>query len=174
MNLKKRLLSLVIILLLVLTGCSDSGTAKVDTGKQTYIEFDSADNDVNSVNFEKIAENEYLEFSINPDTTDIQITDKKTGYIWKSASEYENGTQGKVLELTFLNSSGRIRQPSSSYTSRDIACSGSSHFLQPPPTRPQVSESTRFSRSNFPLQVMIQLDPRWAGILGFGALGSLL
>ena len=105
---KKRLLCLVIILLLVLTGCSDSDTAKVDNSKQTYIEFDSAKNDVNATNMNKVAENEYLTLSINPDTTDIEIVNKKTGYVWKSASDYESGTTGKVLELTFLNPSGKI------------------------------------------------------------------
>ncbi len=103
----KRILSLIIVLLLVLSGCGKNNNAAVDTAKQAYIEYDFAKNDVNATEFDTVAENEKLALRINPNTTDIEILNKETGYVWKSCSDYESGTSGKVLELTFLNTSGK-------------------------------------------------------------------
>ncbi len=102
----KKILSIVIIMLVVLSGCGES-TVSLNVKNQVYVENGYAKNDVNSTDFETVAENDYLIFRINPDTTDIELENKATGYIWKSYSESESGTVGKVLELTYLNSSGK-------------------------------------------------------------------
>lgn len=102
----KRICSLIIIMLLVLSGCSKN-TVSVNHEKRDYVESGYAENDVNATTFVTVAENEFLILRINHDTTDIEVENKKTGYVWKSCSDSESGAVGKILELTFLNASGK-------------------------------------------------------------------
>ena len=103
----KRILCLIVIMLLCLSGCGKGDAVTVNGEKQVYIEYDYAKNDVNSTEFKVAAENEHLILRINHNTTDIEVVNKKTGYVFKSASDYESGSSGKILELTFLNASGK-------------------------------------------------------------------
>ncbi|MBR7133616.1 MAG: hypothetical protein IKD04_08820 [Clostridia bacterium] len=106
---KKRILSLIFIFALCLSGCGGNASVASRDENCVYVENGTAKNDITATEMTVVAENNRLRLSINYNTTDIEVLDKTSGHSWRSnAVNHKSAAIGNVLEITYLNSSGKV------------------------------------------------------------------
>lgn len=87
-------------LLLSLCGCSGT-TASEKTDKIDFLTPSTTMNDPYGIDYQVMAQTEDLSLAINPDTTDVAVTVKKTGYTFGTANRKEADTAD--YPLVYLN-----------------------------------------------------------------------
>lgn len=105
---KFRILVIPLVFSLLLSGCGTKIAEKLNTSD--ILVSGTTENDLYGSEYMTIAENEYVSFHFNKDTTGFKVIDKRNGYEWFSAPE---GKQNDTIEnapfiLTYVSSQGQI------------------------------------------------------------------
>lgn len=104
-NMKKQICWLLAALTVFAAGCGGSSENPA-AAEKSYIEYGSAGEESSSM--ETVAENDFLILRINRATTDIELEQKATGYIWSSRGSNATDSDGKPLSFTYLDNSGSV------------------------------------------------------------------
>ena len=92
---------------LLMTGCA--GTVQ-PTREYDWIPEGTRGNDVAGESFETAAETESLRLEINPDTTELRVTVKQTGYVFSSsAAGKTDGSDRALLSLSYMATGSTAR-----------------------------------------------------------------
>ncbi len=102
---------LTIILTFCFTGCSENKKIKSEAKGNVWITEGTAENDITQKNFDSVAESDDLELLINPNTTDIAVMVKKTGYVW-STDRHSSEKEGNypILSLSYEDAAGNAER----------------------------------------------------------------
>ena len=105
----KRLVSGLGATLLMLTMFGGCSTAKqAGSGKITYIQPYTTENDPYGYSYETVAQQNGLTLAINPDTTDISVTVESTGYTWSTANTRAGDTNFyPILSMDYSSEDGK-------------------------------------------------------------------
>lgn len=113
---KRKISALLLLLTIVVSSISLSscGTmqSKNPARPNDIPESDTSEYDLDSDVYKVIKETDNVKFEFNELTTDIRLTNKKTGYSW--CTEYNGGDdfglmRGEVFNLTYYNTSGAMK-----------------------------------------------------------------
>lgn len=121
---KKRILSLLLFVALIVSTLSlsscGSKQSKNPTRPDDIPETDTSEYDLDSDVYRTIAETENTKFEFNDLTTDIRLTNKKTGFVWSTEYnsyddilEENTVTRGEVFTLNYYTNTGAILSMSS-------------------------------------------------------------
>lgn len=106
---KKGIVCLVLVFIMLLAGCGNAPNISNDAeNEKQYIQYGTYKNDVNGTAMQIVAENDQLILSANYDTTDIAVTVKSTGYVWKSSGDGSDDGIGKSIKFSYLQSNGTV------------------------------------------------------------------
>ncbi len=100
-------LLLTIVLTFCFAGCSETKKAKSVTNDSAWIKEGAAANDVTKKEFDSVAESDDLQLLINPNTTDVAVKVKETGYVWSTDRHSDDKSNTyPVLTLSYEDASG--------------------------------------------------------------------
>ncbi len=104
-NMKKLICWLAAALLLFATGCGSTAEPE-STAEKSYTEYGTttAEPDI----METVAENDALILRLNRATTDIELVQKATGYVWSSRGNNATDGDGRPLSFTYLDNTGTV------------------------------------------------------------------
>lgn len=113
---KRKITALLLLLTIAVSSISlsscGSNVSKNPERPEDIPETDTSAYDLDSDVYRVIAETDNVRFEFNDLTTDIRLTNKKTGYSW--STEYNGGDEfgvlrGEVFNLTYYNTSGAMK-----------------------------------------------------------------
>lgn len=102
---KKQICCGLAVLSVLTAGCGSGGQTAVIEQKN-YIEYGTASGQ--EAGMLEAAQNDDLVLRIDRSTTDIELEQKSTGYIWSSRGGNPADSDGKILSFTYLDSSGAV------------------------------------------------------------------
>lgn len=98
---------LVVIIVLSISACGKDKTATSKKNHNWIEEGNTSNNIANIDIFTTVCEDDELKLEINPDTTDIRVTVKKTGYSWVSRNtSTSDSEQYPIISLAYEDSKG--------------------------------------------------------------------
>lgn len=113
---KRKITAFLLLLAMVVSSISlsscGSTQSKNPTRPNDIPETDTSEYDLDNDVYRVIKETDNVKFEFNDLTTDIRLTNKKTGYSW--STEYNGGDdfglmRGEVFNLTYYNTSGAMK-----------------------------------------------------------------
>ena len=121
----KRIISVVLLACLLfstlaLTSCGQLESTNLKREDIVIPEPGTSEYDLYSDVYETVAENSKIKLEYNYLTTDIQVTDKRTGNVWSTVqydAEYDQYVRGDILKLWYYNNSGNTRDLSTGFDS---------------------------------------------------------
>ena len=98
---------LSILLTFCFAGCAEKKIVSSAGNNNIWIAEGTAENDITQKDFNIVAESDDLELLINPNTTDIAVKVKKTGYIW-STDRHSSDEDGNypIISLSYEDAAG--------------------------------------------------------------------
>lgn len=109
---KKRIVSILLFLSIVassLTFASCGAKESKNTARPDDIpETNTSEADLSNPDYTTVAETDKVKFEFNEKTTDIRMTNKKTGFSWSTEYAYgeDEPTRGEIMNVYFVNSDG--------------------------------------------------------------------
>ena len=104
--------ALLLALALILTGCGSTLIENIN--EKNILGAGTTKNDVKSIGYELLLENENIEFHMNPNTTEFAVVNKKDKSVWYSNNSDSLSESGRaLLHLEYTTSTGSPNQVNS-------------------------------------------------------------